>query len=331
MAAIPFDPFRPPERFPELEHVAFGLRFANVLMPASGTFGYGEEFAELYDLRWLGALVTKATTGGPRLGNGTPRVAETPSGMLNAIGLENPGVEAVVREVLPAARRHGVPIIVNVAGSTEEEYVAVVRALAASPDVAAIELNVSCPNVKAGGMEFGTDARTLFRLTEKVKAESRVPVIVKLSPNVTDIVALARAAEAGGADGLSLINTVVGLSIDVGRRRPLLWNTTGGLSGPAIRPIALRMVYVVYPHVSIPIIGVGGIETADDVLAFILAGAELVQVGTANFRDPYVLPRLAAALPERLRALGVRHIHDLLGAAHPPAVRDEKAERRAVR
>ncbi|MBE3596254.1 MAG: dihydroorotate dehydrogenase [Hydrogenibacillus sp.] len=316
--------FDPPRAHPRLQHHALGIAFRHVLMPASGTYGYGEEFAGLYDLRWLGALVTKATTQTPRLGNGTPRVAETPSGMLNAIGLENPGVEVVVERILPTVAAYGVPIIVNVAGSDEDEYVEVVRALNASPHVRAIELNISCPNVKAGGMHFGADATAAARLTEKVKRESRVPVIVKLSPNVTDIVEVARAVERAGADALSLINTVVGMTIDIRLRRPHLWNTTGGLSGPAIRPIALSHVYRVYPHVSVPIIGVGGIAGAEDVIAFILAGAELVQIGTAHFVDPYVIPRIVHRLPELLDALGVEHIHELLGRAHPDEVLEAK-------
>lgn len=299
-----------------LESRFFNILFRTPLMPASGTFGYGEEFARLYDLKLLGALVSKATTGTARLGNPVPRVAETPLGMLNAIGLENPGVDRVLTDELPRMATYGTPIIVNVAGSDEEEYVEVARKLNDSPHVAALELNISCPNVKEGGMLFGNDARMAEKLVRRVKDVTRYPLLVKLSPNVTDIVEIARAVEAAGADALTMINTVVGMRIDVVRRKPFLSNVTGGLSGPAIKPIALRQIYEVYPHVRIPIIGVGGIMHTDDVLEFFLSGASLVQVGTANFIDPYVLPRITEELPARLESLGVKHYRELIGGAH---------------
>lgn len=299
-----------------LESEFFNVLFRTPLMPASGTYGYGEEFARLYDLSLLGALVSKATTDAPRLGNTVPRVAETPLGMLNAIGLENPGVAWVIQHELPRMATYGVPIIVNVAGSDEEEYVKVAHRLNDSPHVAAIELNISCPNVKEGGMLFGNDVHMAEALVRRVKNVTRYPLIVKLSPNVTDIVTIARAVEAAGADALTMINTVVGMRIDVHRRKPILSNGTGGLSGPAIKPIAVRQIYEVYPHVRIPIIGVGGIMNVDDILEFLLAGASLVQIGTANFIDPYILPRLTEALPQRLKQLGIKHYRELIGGAH---------------
>ncbi|NLY56555.1 MAG: dihydroorotate dehydrogenase [Firmicutes bacterium] len=283
-------------------------------MPASGCFGFGQEFAQLYDLKQLGAVVVKAVTLRPIWGNPTPRVAETPGGMLNAIGLQNPGLDVVCREKLPWLAEQDVPIIVNIAGETVADYVAVAETVSRQTGVIALELNISCPNVQKGGMAFGTSPETAAELTRAVKAVSSVPVFVKLSPNVTDIVEIAQAVEAAGADGLSLINTLLGLAIDLRKRRPILANVTGGLSGPAIKPVALRMIHQVYRAVALPIIGMGGISSAEDVLEFMLAGASAVAVGTANFVDPLIMPRIINQLPGLLAELGVNSISELIGA-----------------
>jgi len=292
-----------------------GLVLRNPVMPASGCFGFGREYARFYDLSVLGAIAVKATTLEPRSGNPTPRVAETPAGMLNAIGLQNPGLDKVVKEELPWLAQYDVPVIANIAGNTEEEYVKVAEVLSEQPNVQALELNISCPNVKVGGIAFGTDPKMAARLTKAVTAVSRVPVFVKLSPNVTDIVDIALRVEDAGAHGLSMINTLVGMRIDVRRRGPILANVTGGLSGPAIKPIALRMIWEVSQRVNIPIIGMGGIMSADDVIEFFLAGASAVAVGTANFVNPYVCPQIIEQLPRRLAELGFRRISDLTGLA----------------
>ena len=290
-----------------------GLVLRNPVMPASGCFGFGREYARFYDLSLLGAIAIKATTLEPRYGNPTPRVAETPAGMLNAIGLQNPGLEKVVGEELPWLAQFDVPIIANIAGNTEEDYVRVAEVLSAQPNVKALELNISCPNVKVGGIAFGTDPQMAARLTKAVVAVSQVPVFVKLSPNVTNIVDIALRVEEAGAHGLSMINTLVGMRIDIRRRKPILANVTGGLSGPAIKPIALRMIWEVSQRVRIPIIGMGGIMTADDVIEFFLAGASAVAVGTANFVNPYVCPQIIEELPKRLAELGFRRISELTG------------------
>ena len=245
-----------------------GLNLKNPIMPASGCFGFGREYSQLYDLSLLGAIMVKATTPLPRFGNETPRVAETAAGMLNAIGLQNPGLEKVVSEELPWLHQFDVPIIANVAGSTEEDYVAVAKEISKAPNVHALELNISCPNVKTGGIAFGTIPQVAQSLTRKVKDVSKVPVYVKLSPNVTDVVEMAKAVEAGGADGLTMINTLVGMRMDLKTARPILANKTGGLSGPAIKPVALRMIYEVSQKVDLPIIGMGGISSAEDVVEF---------------------------------------------------------------
>lgn len=293
-----------------------GLTLKNPIMPASGCFGFGKEYAQLYDLSRLGAIMVKATTLEPRFGNPTPRVAETPSGMLNAIGLQNPGLEKVVTEELPWLEQYDVPIIANVAGSETEDYVAVSERISKSPNVKALELNISCPNVKCGGIAFGTDPKVAMELTRAVKAVSSVPVYVKLSPNVTDITEIARAAEEGGADGLTLINTLVGMRFDPRTGRPVIANGTGGLSGPAVKPVALRMVYEVSKSVSIPVIGMGGVTDVDDVINFMSAGASAVAVGTANFVDHFVCPNLIDALPGRLDELGIGNITELIGRSH---------------
>jgi dihydroorotate dehydrogenase (NAD+) catalytic subunit len=290
-----------------------GLSLKNPIMPASGCFGFGKEYSEFYDLSLLGAIMIKATTVEPRFGNSTPRVAETSAGMLNAIGLQNPGLEKVLAEELPRLENFDVPIIANVAGTTEEDYIEVAKEISRASNVHALELNISCPNVKKGGITFGTVPEIARQLTEKVKQVSEVPVYVKLSPNVTDIVEMAKAVEAGGADGLTMINTLVGMRIDLKTGRPILANRTGGLSGPAIKPVAIRMIYEVSQTVNIPIIGMGGIESAADVVEFFYAGASAVAVGTANFVDPFVCPTIINELPELLERLGYEHISECQG------------------
>jgi dihydroorotate dehydrogenase (NAD+) catalytic subunit len=290
-----------------------GLNLKNPIMPASGCFGFGREYSQFYDLSKLGAIMIKATTVEPRFGNPTPRVAETSSGMLNAIGLQNPGLEKVVNNELPWLSQYDVPIIANVAGSLEEDYIEVAEHISKAPNVHALELNISCPNVKTGGIAFGTIPEVAKQLTRKVKEVSEVPVYVKLSPNVTNIVEMAKAVEAGGADGLTMINTLVGMRLDLKTGKPILANRTGGLSGPAIKPVALRMIYEVSQAVNIPIIGMGGIESAEDVIEFFYAGASAVAVGTANFVDPFVCPTIIDELPLLLDQLGYEHISECRG------------------
>ncbi|WP_010631008.1 dihydroorotate dehydrogenase [Sporolactobacillus vineae] len=290
-----------------------GLDLKNPVMPASGCFAFGKEYGTLYDLNQLGAITIKAATLHARFGNPTPRVAETPSGMLNAIGLQNPGAEQIISEELPYLAGYDVPVIANIAGSEMSDYVQTAEKMSASPVVRALELNISCPNVKHGGIQFGTVPEVAAELTAKVKAVSAKPVYVKLSPNVTDIVAMARAVEQAGADGLSMINTLLGMRIDLRTKRPVLANQTGGLSGPAIKPVAIRMIYEVSQKVNIPIIGMGGIQSADDVIEYFLAGASAVAVGTANFIDPLICPKIIHELPGKLNALGVSDINDLVG------------------
>ncbi len=290
-----------------------GLQLKNPIMPASGCFGFGREYSAFYDLSKLGAVMMKAATGSERPGNPTPRVAETACGMLNAIGLQNPGVEEIIATEVPFLAQYDLGIIANIAGSTVEEYGAVARAFNDTNHVHALELNISCPNVKEGGVQFGTDLTMAQRVTEKVKQASRLPVYVKLSPNVTDVVEMAKAVESAGADGLSMINTLTGMQIDLARRKPLIANQTGGLSGPAIKPIAIRMIYEVKQHVSIPIIGMGGVTNAEDVLEFLLAGANAVAVGTANFQNPFVCPEIIAALPDVLQKYGFHSVQEAVG------------------
>ena len=294
-----------------------GVELSNPIIPASGTFGYGHEFAGYYDLDCLGALALKGTTLAPRFGNPTPRIAEAPAGMLNAVGLQNPGVDGVIENELPklAAVFHK-PAIANVSGFSIEEYAAVCRKLDPRPEIGWLEVNVSCPNVHGGGMSFGTDPAAAAAVTRAVKAVTKKPVILKLSPNVTDIVAVARACEDAGADGLSLINTVLALRIDWKTRRPILANTTGGLSGPAIFPLALRMVWQVSQAVSIPVIGLGGVSSAEDAAEMLLAGAAAVQVGAANLVDPYAGPKIIRALPGVLDRMGADNIREIIGGAH---------------
>jgi dihydroorotate dehydrogenase (NAD+) catalytic subunit len=290
------------------------LALKNPIATASGTFGYGLEFAEFLDLSKLGAISVKGLSARPCHGNPPPRICETDAGMLNAIGLQNIGVEAFLEETLPELRRLGATVIANVWGDNEEDFVAVVERIGGDRRVAAIELNVSCPNVIKGGLVFGNNPQALGALTKKVRAATPLTLIVKLSPNVTDIVACAQAAVDGGADVLSLINTLVGLSIDIETRQPRIGFTTGGLSGPAIRPIAVRMVWEVRKALpKVPIFGIGGIETVEHVVEFLIAGANAVQVGTANFRDPSVSGRLVGDLARWCAAHGVRRVSDLSG------------------
>ncbi|WP_283152257.1 dihydroorotate dehydrogenase [Guptibacillus hwajinpoensis] len=290
-----------------------GLDLKNPIMPASGCFGFGREYSQFYKLDQLGAIMVKATTNEPRFGNPTPRVAETTSGMLNAIGLQNPGLERVMTEELPWLSQFDVPIIANVAGSTIEDYVAVAKRICKAPNVHALELNISCPNVKEGGLAFGTVPETAYDVTKAVKDVSSVPVYVKLSPNVTDIVHMAKVVERAGADGLTMINTLLGMRIDLKTGKPILANGAGGLSGPAIKPVAIRMIHQVSQQVNIPIIGMGGVQTPEDVVEYFLAGASAVAVGTANFVDPFTCPNIIDSLPPLLDELGVHHISELTG------------------
>ncbi len=290
-----------------------GLSLKNPIMPASGCFGFGREYSQFYDLSKLGAIMIKATTPEPRFGNPTPRVAETDAGMLNAIGLQNPGLKKVISEELSFLNNYDVPIIANIAGSQIEDYVQVAREISKSPNVKALELNISCPNVKEGGITFGTDPDVAKGVTKAVKEVSEVPVYVKLSPNVTDIVEMAKAVEAGGADGLTMINTLIGMRLNLKTGKPIIANKTGGLSGPAIKPVALRMIYEVSQQVSIPIIGMGGISSAEDVIEFFYAGASAVAVGTANFVDPFICPTIIEELPALLDQLGYNHISECRG------------------
>lgn len=284
-------------------------------MPASGCFAFGKEFSQFYDLSELGAIMIKAATQFARYGNEAPRVAETASGMINAIGLQNPGVHHIIEHELKYLEQYDVPIIANVAGSTEEEYVYVAKHISQASNVHALELNISCPNVKEGGIQFGTVPEVAKELTRKVKAVSEVPVYVKLSPNVTNIVEMAKAI-AEYADGITMINTLVGLRIDAKTGKPIISNVIGGLSGPAIKPVALRMVYEVSQHVDIPIIAMGGVRTAQDVIDYISVGADAVAVGTANFENPTVCKDIIDELPTLLDQLGVEHITELKGRTY---------------
>lgn len=294
-----------------------GLPLDNPVIPASGTFGYGYEFAELYDINCLGTFSFKGTTREPRLGNPQPRIAEMQSGLLNAVGLQNPGADAVITQELPRlAQVFHKPVMANVSGFSLEEYVEVCQKLDACPQVGWLEVNISCPNVHGGGMSFGTDPKAAAAVTRAVKAAVQKPVIVKLSPNVTSIADIARACEDAGADGISLINTVMGMRLDLNTRKPLLANGTGGMSGPAIFPLALRMVWQVYEAVHIPIVGLGGVSSAEDVLEMMLAGATAVEVGAANLVDPYACRRIVEDLPRVMRQYHINDLNDIIGGAH---------------
>lgn len=294
-----------------------GITIDNPVIPASGTFGYGYEFAELYDINCLGTFSFKGTTREARFGNPTPRIAETPSGMLNAVGLQNPGVDAVIANELPKLKKcFSKPVMANVSGFSLEEYVEVCEKLDACEQVGWLEVNISCPNVHGGGMSFGTDPRMARQVTEAVKKVTRKPVIVKLTPNVTDITAIARACEEGGADGISLINTLLGMCINLRARRPLIANVTGGYSGPAVFPVALRCVYQAYDAVKIPIVGMGGVSTAEDVIEMMLAGATAVEVGAANLTEPFACRDIIAQLPGTMQKYGITNLEDIIGGAH---------------
>ena len=290
-----------------------GLSLKNPIIPASGCFGFGKEFASLYDLSLLGGIMIKATTLEPRFGNPTPRVAETGAGMLNAIGLQNPGLKGVLEHELPWLEKFDTPIIANVAGSKVDDYVEVAKQISQASNVHALELNISCPNVKTGGIAFGTDPEMAATLTKAVKEVSSVPVYVKLSPNVANIVEIAKAIESAGADGLTMINTLIGMRLDLKTGKPILANKTGGLSGPAVKPVAIRMVHEVSQAVSIPIIGMGGVQSAEDVLEFLLAGASAVAVGTANFVNPFICPEIIDELPNVLAAYGYSSVEECIG------------------
>ena len=293
-----------------------GHKIDNPIIPASGTFGFGQEYREMYDLNILGAISIKGTTREARFGNPTPRIAECKAGMLNAVGLQNPGVEAVVGHELPElAKIYRKPIIANVCGFSLEEYVEVARRMCEADNVGWIELNVSCPNVKHGGMSFGTDAGCAAEVISAVKAVCSKPVIVKLSPNVTDIVAIAQACQEAGADGLCLINTLLGMRLDLQKRRPILANITGGFSGDAVFPVALRMVYQVAKVCRIPIVGCGGISTARDVVEMMMAGASAIEVGTANLINPYACRDIIEELPDVMQRLKIDNLTDIIGAA----------------
>lgn len=290
-----------------------GVTLKNPVMTASGTFGSGKEFSEFVDLNRLGAVVTKGVASEPWTGNPTPRIAETYGGMLNAVGLQNPGIDMFVERDIPYLAKYDTRIIVNVCGRTTEDYCEVVKRLASQP-VDMLEINISCPNVEQGGIAFGQNAKSVEAITKEVKKHAKQPIIMKLSPNVTDIAEMARAAEAGGADALSLINTITGMKIDIRSRKFALANKTGGLSGPAIHPVAVRMVYQAAQAVSIPIIGMGGILTAEDAIEMMLAGASAVSVGTANFRNPQVTMEIVQGICDYMEEYDVEDINELIGA-----------------
>lgn len=289
-----------------------GVKMKNPVTTASGTFGSGAEYSQFVDLSRLGAVTTKGVANIPWPGNPTPRIAETYGGMLNAIGLQNPGIDVFVKRDIPYLKEQNATIIVNVCGKSVEDYVEVVERLSDEP-VDLLEINVSCPNVKEGGIAFGQDPKALYEITKELKAKAKQPIMMKLSPNVTDITEMARAAEAAGSDALSLINTLTGMKIDIQKRKILLANQTGGMSGPAIKPVAVRMVYQVAKAVKVPILGMGGIATAEDALEFLMAGATAVAVGTANFRNPFATIEVIEGIEAYMKENGIDDIHDLIG------------------
>ena len=294
-----------------------GITLDNPIIPASGTFGYGYEFAELYDINCLGSFSFKGTTKESRFGNPTPRIAETPSGMINSVGLQNPGVDAVIVEELPKLKAcFSKPVIANIGGFSIEEYTTVAEKLDKEEQVGILEVNISCPNVHNGGMSFGTSPEMAAKVTKAVKAVTKKPVYIKLSPNVTDIVSIAKACEDAGADGISLINTLLGMRIDLRKKKPIIANKMGGFSGSAIFPVALRMVYQVYDAVKIPIIGMGGVSSASDVIEMMLAGATGVQIGAANLVNPYICKEIIEALPATMEKYGINSLKDIIGGAH---------------
>ena len=294
-----------------------GIELDNPLIPASGTFGFGYEFAEIYDINMLGSFSFKGTTKDPRFGNPTPRIAECKKGLINSVGLQNPGVHKVIENELPKLKAcFHKPVMANVSGFSVEDYVYTVKMLDSEPQIGWFEVNVSCPNVHGGGMSFGTSPEAAAEVTRAVKAVTSKPVIVKLSPNVTDIVSIAKACEEAGADGISLINTLLGMRIDLKSKKPVIANKMGGFSGPAIKPVAVRMVYQVYEAVNIPIVGGGGVESAEDVIEMMLAGASAVQVGAANLVDPMACPKIIEELPRVMEKYGIKDLKDIIGGAH---------------
>ncbi len=294
-----------------------GITLDNPVIPASGTFGFGYEFAELYDINCLGTFSFKGTTKDARFGNPTPRIAECDAGMINAVGLQNPGVEAVINNELPKLKAcFNKPVMANVSGFAIEDYAYTCEMLDKEEQVGWLEVNVSCPNVHGGGMSFGTSPEAAAEVTKAVKAVTKKPVIIKLSPNVTDIVSIAKACEEAGADGISMINTMLGMRIDLKTKKPVIANKMGGFSGPAIKPVALRMVYQVYDAVKIPIVGMGGISSAEDVIEMMLAGATAVQVGAANLVDPFACRDIINNLPAVMEKYGIKDLKDIIGGAH---------------
>lgn len=294
-----------------------GIELDNPVIPASGTFGYGYEFAEVYDINCLGSLSFKGTTKEPRFGNPTPRIAECTAGLLNAVGLQNPGVEAVMETEIPKLKEcFNKPFMANVSGFSVEEYAYVCSVLDKEPQIGWFEVNISCPNVHGGGMSFGTDPDCAAEVVKAVKSVTKKPVIMKLTPNVTDIAKMAKACEDAGADGISLINTLTGMRIDLKTKKPIIANKTGGFSGPAVKPIALRMVYQCYDAVKIPIVGLGGITSAEDVIEFMLAGATAVEVGSQNLVDPFACKKIIDDLPAAMQKYGIENLNEIIGGAH---------------
>ena len=293
-----------------------GIELDNPVIPASGTYGFGYEFAELYDINFLGTFSFKGTTKDPRFGNPTPRIAECASGMLNAVGLQNPGVHAVIEEELPKLKSvFRKPVMANISGFSVDDYVYTAGLLDREEQVGWLEINISCPNVHGGGMSFGTNPDAAYEVISAVRQNTAKPLIAKLSPNVTDITAIAKACERAGADAVSLINTLLGMRIDLKTKKPVLANTTGGLSGPAVFPVAVRMVYQVHKAVSIPVIGMGGVSKAEDVIEMMMAGASAVEIGAANLVDPYVCPKIIEALPAVMDRYGITNLADIIGTA----------------
>ncbi len=294
-----------------------GIELDNPIIPASGTFGYGYEYAELYDINCLGSFSFKGTTLEPRFGNPTPRIAECASGMINSVGLQNPGVDAVIAHELPELKKYfHKPVMANVCGFSVEEYTEVCRRLDGEEQIGWFEVNISCPNVHGGGLSFGTSPEAAASVVRSVKKVTTKPIIIKLSPNVTDIVAIAKACEDAGADGISLINTLLGMRIDLKSKKPVVANKMGGFSGPAVKPVAVRMVYQVYDAVKIPVVGMGGISSAEDVIEMMLAGATAVEVGTANLPNPYASKEIIDALPAAMEKYGIKNLSDIIGGAH---------------
>ena len=302
---------------PNLEVEIAGIKLKNPVMTASGTFGYGQEYSPFVNLNRLGAMILKGITMKPKKGNSPPRVIETPSGMLNAIGLQNVGVEVLIKEKLPYLKKFNTPVIINISGDTIEEYVELARRLeeiSAEMRVAGLEVNISCPNVKKGGMAWGTDAQSTYKIVNSIRKATSLPLIVKLTPNVTDIKTIAQAAEEAGADALSLINTLIGMAVDIDSRKPKLSNVSGGLSGPAVKPVALWMVLQVFQTVNIPVIGIGGIIKVEDALEFIIAGARAIEIGTANFVNPRVTIEIIEGIEKYLIENNIKDLNELVGS-----------------